>query len=319
MTHFSAQLPICILQFAFCNTLWIPGDTPTPEQRALSYLAREVPRWSVENKCFSCHNNGDAARALYTARRLGFFVPDKALGDTTRWLARPGQWDQNGDPKISDKKLARLQFAAALIEAGEARVLSDKPARTQVARLLAADQRPDGSWAIDAEGTIGSPVTYGTALATHLARRTLQRADAEGQRAAITRADVWFRRLRVQTVLDAAATLLALEGNDDAVTDQRKQCLDILRRGQSDDGGWGPYVTSASEPFDTAVCVLALAGLKDPESRTMVSRGRAYLMAKQQQDGSWPETTRPAGRESYAQRLSTSGWCTLALLATAKK
>ena len=30
--------------------------------------------------------------------------------------------------------------------------------------------------------------------------------------------------------------------------------------------------------------------------------------------GRWTETTRPAGAESYAQRLSTAGWATLALL-----
>ncbi len=59
------------------------------EQRAIDYLAREVPRWSKENHCFSCHNNGDAARALYVARRLGYRVPGEALADTTAWLLRP--------------------------------------------------------------------------------------------------------------------------------------------------------------------------------------------------------------------------------------
>ena len=31
-------------------------------------------------------------------------------------------------------------------------------------------------------------------------------------------------------------------------------------------------------------------------------------------DGSWPETTRPANQESYAQRISTTSWALLALL-----
>src|SRR5262249_25750881 len=34
------------------------------EERAVAYLVREVPLWSQENHCFSCHNNGDGARAL---------------------------------------------------------------------------------------------------------------------------------------------------------------------------------------------------------------------------------------------------------------
>jgi len=48
----------------------------------------------------------------------------------------------------------------------------------------------------------------------------------------------------------------------------------------------------------------------------LIKQGRAYLEATQNADGSWPETTRPARGESYAQRLSTAGWATLALLET---
>jgi squalene cyclase len=220
---------------------------------------------------------------------------------------------------VSDKKLARIQFAAALIEALETGVLKDRLAVSQAARLVATDQKPNGSWAVDAEGSIGSPVTYGTSLATYLAYRTLQKADPDAYREAIGRAVGWFRRTQVRTVLDAAATLLALEGDDDAAALQRKRCFDILRKGQSEDGGWGPYVSSASEPFDTAVVLLALKSLPGPESVAMLRRGRAYLLASQQEDGSWPETTRPPGRESYAQRLSTTGWAALALLATRDK
>src|SRR5437016_8664194 len=97
----------------------------TPEDRALAYLARELPRWSAENHCFSCHNNGDAARALYAAVRLGRAVPPGATLDTDRWLARPEGWDKNGgDGPISDKALARVQFTAALASAvGSGRVI----------------------------------------------------------------------------------------------------------------------------------------------------------------------------------------------------
>src|SRR4051812_49510852 len=86
---------------------------PSPEARALVYLEREVPAWSRENGCFSCHNNGDAARALYAALGAREPVPPEALADTTRWLADPGRWDQNGGHgPFSDKRLARLEIAA---------------------------------------------------------------------------------------------------------------------------------------------------------------------------------------------------------------
>src|SRR5437667_8821460 len=102
--------------FATLLTLGAAPDA-SPEARALAYLAREVPRWSAENKCYSCHNNGDAARALYRALRLGEPVPAGAVADTSRWLSRPAQWDHNGgEGPFSDKQLARIQFAAALVE-----------------------------------------------------------------------------------------------------------------------------------------------------------------------------------------------------------
>jgi len=77
--------------------------------------------------------------------------------------------------------------------------------------------------------------------------------------------------------------------------------------------------------FDTALAVLALATLnleprlarstyRPEELKEAIARGRAYLVSQQRPDGSWPETTRPAGQESYAQRISTTGWALLALL-----
>ena len=90
----------------------------------------------------------------------------------------------------------------------------------------------------------------------------------------------------------------------------------LLRRGQSTDGGWGPFVTAPPEPFDTALVLLALEGVTDaPQAGAMRRRGRAFLIATQRPDGSWPETTRPPGGESYAQRISTTAWATSALLA----
>ncbi|HSD27123.1 MAG TPA: thioredoxin domain-containing protein, partial [Vicinamibacteria bacterium] len=56
---------------------------PAPEVRALSYLMREVPAWREKHACGSCHNNGDGARALFRARRLGYDVPGEAVANTT--------------------------------------------------------------------------------------------------------------------------------------------------------------------------------------------------------------------------------------------
>lgn len=303
---------------------WIPLAValaaPPPESRALAFLAREVPRWSAENKCYSCHNNGDAARALYAAVRLSYPVPAKALADTSRWLEKPQGWDHNGgEGPFNDRQLARIQFGAALVDALDAGLVKDRAALARAAALVAADQRQDGSWLIDAGEAVGSPATYGPCLATYQACRVLRQADPKRYQTALGKAGHWFRTVTVQAVLDAAAVLLALEGNDEAAIKQRRHCLALIRKGQSESGGWGPYVHSPPEAFDTAVVLLALARCADPpDAKEMLRKGRAFLLKLQKEDGSWEETTRPPGNASYAQRLSTTGWATLALLTTTK-
>jgi hypothetical protein len=93
--------------------------------------------------------------------------------------------------------------------------------------------------------------------------------------------------------------------------------LDFLRRAQTSDGGWGPYADSPPEAFDTALALLALAEFRaEAGVPGMIQQGRQFLVATQLSDGSWPATTRPSGGQSYAQQMSTTGWATLALLAT---
>jgi hypothetical protein len=291
----------------------------SPEDRAVNHLAREVPRWPTEEKCFSCHNSGVGAAALFAAVRHGREVPDKALAETTRWLAQPDKWDgkrDGGEP--TDPALARIQFGAALAEAINAGAVKERRPLLDAARLIAAEQRKDGSWQVNAEGSLGSPTTLGPALATHLARSVLRKADAKTHADAIAHADRWLRRVEAKSVPDAAAVLLALDGAEDReAVDQRQRCLSLLRKCQDRKGGWGPYATSAAEPFDTALALLALARYPKEEGvAERIKRGRKYLVAAQEKEGNWPETTRPAGAVSYAQRTATTGWVLQALLAT---
>ena len=305
------------------------SEDPSPEARAIAFLAGEVSRWPVENNCFSCHNNGDAARALYTAVGQDFAVEAEALRATTAWLQDTAAWDDNAlGLEFADQTLARIQFAGALVDAMRADQVRDPVPLVDAAALVAADQTDDGSWQLDSSDSIGSPATYGKALATWAALRVLREAGVADLAPVVARADAWVRGVEVRTVIDAAAVVLALGGADDtAALAQRRRCLMLIVEGRASSGGWGAYVTSAVEPFDTALVVLALQPLNGrPELAApasdagllteMVTGGRAFLLEAQLGDGSWVETTRPAGQESYAQYISTTGWATLALLAT---
>ena len=292
------------------------SDKASAEQRAISFLAREVPAWSRNNGCFSCHNDGDAARALYAASKQGYAMPQNALNATTAWVSQPNTWEENkGDPGFSDKTLASVQFASSLLAAFEAGHVKDRQPLELAARKLIAEQSADGAWQIEPDSALGSPTTWGTTLTTSMAIKVLQREGSGKSLAAMQKAQRWLSRVEPNSVLTAATLMMATAKRDQST--QRRQALNLLRAAQTSDGGWGPYAKSPPEVFDTAMALLALNEVrKETGVDDLIRRGRAFLISQQQPDGSWVETTRPSGGESYAQRLSTSGWATLALLMT---
>jgi hypothetical protein len=293
--------------------------------KGVDYLKVEVPKWKAGHPCYSCHNNGDATRALLVAGSKGYDI-GTALDDTLAFLKQPSKWDQNKAPAgFDDKALARVQFASALAVAER----HGKAASTDLeaaAKLLVTDQQADGSWQLDQSQSLGSPATYGTIIATWSARSTLISSGMQPDNFTIVQADRWIRGLTPENVLDASGTILALELSSDVMAENlRRNCLSILRTGQSPAGGWGPYVTASPQVFDTALAVLALSTLaveprlarsayRPEELKEAIANGKKYLVSQQRPDGSWPETTRPANQESYAQRISTTGWALLALL-----
>lgn len=274
---------------------------------ALRFLKAEVPRWQRENHCYSCHNNGDAARALYLAQARNYPVDAQVLEGTTAWLGVPLEWSQvRGAPAAVSANLARIQFAAALAEAYRAGVQRDGRVVSAAAAELRSAQSADGSFPVQSGGMSGAPATYGTALATVLARNSLAVLDPKESAGAIARADAWIATAQPGSLTDAAALLWG--------SPKRSDCRERLLAGQTSDGGWGPQPKLPAEAFDTALALLALSSANGP-SRVM-ERARAFLVHLQDSEGAWPETTRPSGGISYAERLSTAGWVTYALLMT---
>lgn len=315
-------VPAGLLVVLVSAAAWGAEGQDEAVQRALRFLSREVPSWSVENKCYSCHNNGDAARALYTAVRHDRRVEPKTLSDTTQWLLKPAAWEHNGgEGEFNDKRLAVIQFAHTLLTAVETGAVEDKTPLVRAAQLVAEIQDDEGSWTIEPKTALGTPATYGTPLATAVSLRVLTSADARGYRESIERGRRWLREFRPRSVVDAAGVLLGLAGDSGkAAKEQRNECLEQLKAAQGGAGGWGSYASAPAEPFDTAVAVLALQQAGEFAGKAdVLARGRKYLLESQTPEGNWPETTRPSGAVSYAQRLSTTGWCSLALLATEKR
>jgi hypothetical protein len=245
-----------------------------------------------------------------------------AIGDTLAFLNKPETWDANGpDGPFKDKRLARIQFAAALAAARQCNLKVTQAALDQAAALVAELQSAAGCWEIDTTAPIGSPVTYGRALSTVMALETLTTANSKRHEESIRRARAWLETVQSKSVLDASAVLWGLAGESSpGARRQQSRALKILEQGESPEGGWGPFVNSPPEVFDTALALVALARYADRTGvDAWIRRGRKFLLDRQQDDGSWPATTRPAGGESYAGQISTTAWATQALLATRAK
>lgn len=297
-----------------------PADTNAAAiARGVDFLKKEAPKWTLER-------NSEATRALLAAGAKGHDV-GTSLDETLAFLKQPATWDQSKAViGTGNKTLAYVRLSSALAAAernGKAPAASLEAA----AKLLVAEQQPDGTWERDQSPAVGSPATYGTILAAWSARSTLISSGMQPDNFTIVQIDKWARGLTPENVLDASATVLVLELSSDVMAENlRRTCLSILRQGQQEKtGGWGLEATTAPQVFDTAIAVLALSSLQvEPrlarsaftpdELKEVIAKGKQFIVSQQRPDGSWPETTRPANQENYGQRISTTGWAMLALL-----
>ena len=320
----SSPLPLPIL---FLATLPL-ASAESPEKRAVAWLSQEVPRWSRENRCRSCHNDGDGASALVAARAASIEFPEEALKQGLPWLAAPEDW-RGEKPSKDDPagvELARIQFSRALAGAVASGLL-DRAPLLRAAEKLAGDQLANGSWKGGSENAVGSPTAYSRHLATETARSVL--AVTGRHEDSRRRAAAWLVERAPVNVHQAAVLLLGASRREKHPGDERiAESLALIRAGRSPKGDWGPYTSSAPEVFDTALVLIGLVRVlprlesgeksreRAAEVREWIRRGRERIVELQEKDGSWPETTRPGGIESYAQRVSTTAWAALALIET---
>ena len=190
----------------------LTAQSEPPEDRALAFLGHEVPRWSRENHCFSCHNNGDGARALYAGFEAGFTIAPAVTEDTTAWLSDPARWEHNGgDGPFSDKRLARLQFTAALAAARRAGARA-RPAAPRFAQPEPAGSRTrpptdPGPW--KERTSQARPSSMAASWRPTWPVRACGPPTRSPSRNPIDRADRWLLGHEIKTITDASVMLMA--------------------------------------------------------------------------------------------------------------
>ena len=188
-------------------------------------------------------------------------------------------------------------------------------ALTRIADWLVSKQQPDGRWPIDHQE---APVDQGEVMVTGGALMTLKAARrAEAKPAydqAAQKAVTWLRRTTNGTTQDLTFAVMGLKaggvGDDDVDV---KRLIDMLRRRQKSDGGWGETESLGSNGYATGQVLYTykLAGVPiDDES---FLRGAIWLLQHQSPDGSWQQINSQQTRSDRASNFATTMWAVIGL------
>ena len=310
---------ICLISLSAFPALAQPSGQSPALEAGLVYLSTEALDWPEENHCFSCHNNGDAARVLFRLGNERVRSETPKWNDLLQWLNQPALWEKStSSDVVLSPALALIQFGLASVAAEEQKLIQTNPRRTKILtdRLLAS-QHPEGYWAVEADGHLGSPGTYGNPLATALALEILATAVSPETKAASEKAKSWMMNDAPTATIDLAAGIMILHQTQSNPSDLLSAWIRRLIESQTLSGGWGPYPNRFPEVFDSSIALLALASQRRIlPGLSSLKAGRAFLIEAQEVAGGWPETTRPTGGSSYAQHISTSAWAIAAIAST---
>jgi ankyrin repeat protein len=280
--------------------------------------------------CTSCHDNSLPAMAVGLGRKRGLRVDEeKASGQVRVNLeelsARRDKLHQGYYAQAVGDFFSDFILGYQLVGLHAQNCQPDLNTDAAVMMLLLR-QQPTGEWAYPHVDT-RPPICLDYIGQTALAMRALQLYAPKATRPACDKsvhlAATWLAKAQSLNNEDRAWRLtgLAWAGTDKAAI---KKALGEVLATQRPDGGWSDLTSMPSTPYATgrSLVALQLGGL--PVSDPGYQRGIQFLLATQQEDGSWYTKTRalafqpyfdsgfPHGYNQWVSAAATS-WATMAL------
>jgi len=297
-------------------------------KQSLGLLSRVSINFVGTGGCIACHAQSIAGTALGVAKAHGITVEDKAA--TELLAAAKGRWQS-----MSDALLLRedppggldeeIYSALHLITAG---YKPDGVSDAMVINML-SQQLPNGSWH---PGFLArSPMEDSDVTRTALGMRVLRELAWPGRRADLAagaeRAHQWLLHAKPVTNEDAVMQVLGLKWAADSGAAALARALAAK---QQADGGWAQtsYLKSDAYASGQAIHALIESGAFHP-SDTVIQRSVRYLLATQQEDGSWHVRSRSPKFQPYFQSgfphnhdqwisMAATGWAAMAIAEAAE-
>lgn len=317
----------------------VPPD-PTPDQsrkaveRALAFVEKDAAKWRKEHTCASCHHGAMTVWALSEAKAQGYPVAAEMFAETTKWTkgklkdldkprdSRPG-FNMVNTPAVY---LAMMSLTTPKQDALAAEELK------RIARHLLRHQEANGSWAWSIAPPKNSPppvfesdevVTLMAvmALKPHEPADPKEKSDARDGR---QKAEAWLAKAKPTDSTQSLALQLFRNVRDGKPAKERQEAIARLLERQNKDGGWGQVKDLPSDAYATgqALYFLSLAGVE--KDRGEIKRAVSFLVAGQNEDGSWPMKSRahPGEKPMTDPAPITyfgSAWATMGLMCVVGK
>jgi hypothetical protein len=318
----------CVLPFLLAAPA--RGADPAPDavrravEKSLPLLLKGAEGHVEQRTCFACHNQAVPMLAFTTARARGFAVRDedvqKQLDFVAEFLGRHRENFQKGQG--TGGQVDSAGYALLTLELG-----GWKPDATTaaVAEYLLLRDKDRDHWR-----TVSNRPPSEASLFTpnYFALRGLKAYGTPEQRARIAQrveaVRAWLLKAPARDTEDRVFRLWALKavGADDA---EVRAAAEALLQTQREDGGWGQLDTMESDAYATGSALVALheaGGLTTDDE--VYRNGLAYLLAGQQEDGSWLVRSRSRPFQTYYESgfphkkdqfisIAASAWATAAL------
>jgi squalene-hopene/tetraprenyl-beta-curcumene cyclase len=265
--------------------------------RGLEFLAKDAVAWKEEHNCASCHHAALVVWAMREATQAGHTVDLPLLNELTSWLADSGD-GKTSLPRPDDRPKAlnakAVWFALGLGSDSK----PDDASRQALERLLATvmeDQTSDGSWSSWPETRppfFGTSDETMTALAT-LALTPVAEPDDARIRTLRDKGVRWLAEMQAGDDAQSLAIRLVLWKRIGRPREEWEPLVERIRQRQNSDGGWSQSQVMKSDAWATGQAIYALAHAGVPSDDPAVSRAQSFLIGTQQEDGSWPMTSRP--------------------------
>jgi dienelactone hydrolase len=293
--------------------------------RSLPLLELASAGSARQRSCFTCHSQAHPVLAMAEAKQRGIHISrenfETQIAHTHAHLKRGLNSYREG--KGQGGGVDTAGYALWTLEVG-----SQPPDETTnaVVAWLMKSQQPEGYWK---RSSLRPPSEASNFTTTYLALRALEAFGQEQDSDAISQAKQsaarWLASAKAEETEDQVFQLLAWSYVD-PIGDLSTTLATQLQKQQREDGGWAQLAEMESDAYATSTVLYALraAGALATTDAEW-TRGIAFLLDRQEEDGSWwiPSRSNPfqpyyetgfPHREDQFISTTTTAWATVALL-----